>query len=86
MYYEFKIENGWEYYALIKAKGEAQAYEVYNDNICNIKNFRRKILLISTKKALSIYNRNNNENRIATLKEFKEDETPLIVLLDNVLQ
>lgn len=82
MYYEFRIEDGWKYYALIKAKGKAQAYEVYNDNICSIKDFQNRLLPLPIKKALNIYNEKNRENRIATLKEFEEDEAPLIVLLD----
>lgn len=85
MYYEFTIENSWEYYALIKSKNKKEAYKIYNENICKTNILKKDIIKLSESEALEKYNKNNNNDEVITIEELRNDPAPLIVLLDKAL-
>jgi len=90
MYYEFITKNGFDYYALIKAKDEKHALETYESEVADIgveENQATKINKLSEEEVIKIFSENvvMEDDKTYTIEELREEQVPTIILIDEAL-
>lgn len=90
MYYEFTTKNGFDYYALIKAKDEKHALETYESEVADIgveENQATKINKLSEEEVIKIFSENvvMEDDETYTIEELREEQVPTIILIDEAL-